>query len=47
MLAVEAADTAGLGWPMNKTAPRWYQLRRRTKPGHLCQVSRGFAEAGG
>jgi hypothetical protein len=47
MLAAEAADTAGLGWPMNKTAPRWYRLRRRTKPGHLCQVSRGFADAGG
>ncbi len=30
MLAVESADTAGLGWPMNKTAPRWYRLRRRT-----------------
>jgi len=29
-LAVEPADTAGLGWPMNKTAPRWYRLRRRT-----------------
>ena len=29
MLAAETADTAGLGWPMNKTAPRWYRLRRR------------------
>lgn len=28
MLAVEPADTAGLGWPMNKTAPQWYRLRR-------------------
>jgi len=28
MLASEQADTAGLGWPMNKTAPRWYRLRR-------------------
>jgi hypothetical protein len=27
MLAAEPADTAGLGWPMNKTAPRWYRLR--------------------
>jgi SAM-dependent methyltransferase len=27
-LAAEPADTAGLGWPMNKTAPRWYRLRR-------------------
>lgn len=30
MLTVEPADTAGLGWPMNKTAPRWYRLRRGT-----------------
>jgi SAM-dependent methyltransferase len=30
MLAAETADTAGLGWPMNRTAPRWYRLRRRT-----------------
>ncbi len=30
MLAVEPADTAGLRWPMNKTAPKWYRLRRRT-----------------
>jgi SAM-dependent methyltransferase len=29
MLAAEPADTAGLGWPMNKTAPQWYRLRRR------------------
>ena len=21
-------EVAGLGWPMNKTAPRWYRLRR-------------------
>ena len=28
MLAAEPAGTAGLGWPMNKTAPRWYRLRR-------------------
>jgi SAM-dependent methyltransferase len=27
-LAAEPADTAGLGWPMNKTAPRWYRLRQ-------------------
>jgi SAM-dependent methyltransferase len=30
MLAGEPADTAGLGWPMNKTAPQWYRLRLRT-----------------
>ena len=28
LLAVEPADTAGLGWPMNRTAPQWYRLRR-------------------
>ncbi len=27
-ITAEPADTAGLGWPMNKTAPRWYRLRR-------------------
>jgi SAM-dependent methyltransferase len=30
MLTAEPADTAGLGRPMNKTAPRWYRLRRPT-----------------
>ena len=30
MLAVDPADTRGLGWPMNRTRPRWYRLRRRT-----------------
>ena len=30
MLAAKPADTAGLGWPMNQTAPRWYRLRRQT-----------------
>lgn len=29
-LAIEPASTAGLGWPMNTTAPQWYRLRRRT-----------------
>jgi SAM-dependent methyltransferase len=28
ILAAEPADTAGLGWPMNRTAPQWYRLRR-------------------
>jgi hypothetical protein len=28
MLTAEAADTAGLGWPMNRTAPQWYRLHR-------------------
>lgn len=28
MVAVEAAQTAGLGWPMSRTEPRWYRLRR-------------------
>jgi SAM-dependent methyltransferase len=29
MLSVEPADTTGLGWPLTKTAPQWYRLRRR------------------
>lgn len=29
LLAVEPAGTAGLGWPMNRTSPRWYRLRLR------------------
>jgi hypothetical protein len=29
LLAVEPADTKGLGWPMNRTRPQWYRLRRR------------------
>lgn len=29
MLSVEPAATAGLGWPMNRTSPQWYRLRRR------------------
>lgn len=28
MLAVDPADTAGLSWPMKRTAPQWYRLRR-------------------
>jgi hypothetical protein len=28
MLVAEPAETSGPGWPMNKTAPRWYRLRR-------------------
>jgi hypothetical protein len=28
MLSVEPAETTGLGWPLTKTAPRWYRLRR-------------------
>ena len=28
MLSVEPADTRALGWPLNKTAPQWYRLRR-------------------
>ncbi len=27
VLSVEPADTAGLGWPLNRTSPRWYRLR--------------------
>ncbi|KGN42232.1 class I SAM-dependent methyltransferase [Knoellia aerolata] len=29
LLTVEPATTEGLGWPMNRTRPRWYRLRRR------------------
>jgi SAM-dependent methyltransferase len=29
LLAAEPAETAGLGWPMNKTAPQWYRLCKR------------------
>jgi SAM-dependent methyltransferase len=29
MLSVEPADTAGLRWPLNKTSPQWYRLRRQ------------------
>ncbi len=30
LLAVDAADTRGLGWPMNRSHPRWYRLGRRS-----------------
>ncbi|MEV4671474.1 MULTISPECIES: class I SAM-dependent methyltransferase [Actinomadura] len=30
MLDVRPAETAGLGWPMNRTSPQWYRLRRRS-----------------
>jgi hypothetical protein len=28
VLTVEAAETAGLGWTLSRTRPRWYRLRR-------------------
>jgi SAM-dependent methyltransferase len=28
LLSVEDAETAGLGWPMNRTSPKWYRFRR-------------------
>lgn len=28
LLATDPAETAGLGWPMNRTRPQWYRLRR-------------------
>lgn len=28
LVAVDPAPTKGLGWPMNRTAPCWYRLRR-------------------
>ena len=27
LVSVEPAQVAGLGWPLNKTAPQWYRLR--------------------
>jgi SAM-dependent methyltransferase len=29
MLSVDPAETKGLGWPLTKTSPLWYRLRRR------------------
>jgi hypothetical protein len=29
MLSVAPADATGLGWPLIKTAPQWYRLRRQ------------------
>lgn len=34
LLAVDAADTAGLGWPMNRSSPQWYRLGRRATSRH-------------
>lgn len=28
LLSAEPAQTAGLGWPLTRTAPQWYRLRR-------------------
>ncbi|WP_239647069.1 class I SAM-dependent methyltransferase [Nocardiopsis salina] len=30
LLEVEDASTEGLGWPMNRTSPKWYRFRRTT-----------------
>jgi hypothetical protein len=30
LMSVDAAQTAGLGWPMKRTSPTWYRLQRRT-----------------
>lgn len=30
LLSVDAAGTASLGWPMNRTSPQWYRLRLRS-----------------
>ncbi|TDE91750.1 class I SAM-dependent methyltransferase [Occultella glacieicola] len=29
LVATEPAPTAGLGWPMNRTSPRWYRFELR------------------
>jgi hypothetical protein len=26
--SVQPAETAGLGWPLSRTDPQWYRLRR-------------------
>ena len=31
MLSVDPANTAGLGWPLTRTAPQWFRLRRLSK----------------
>ena len=28
LLSVEDSETADLGWPMNRTSPKWYRFRR-------------------
>ncbi|MFW5417695.1 class I SAM-dependent methyltransferase [Nocardiopsis sp. CNT-189] len=28
LIATQDAETAGLGWPMNRTSPKWYRFRR-------------------
>jgi SAM-dependent methyltransferase len=33
VLSVEPADTAGLGWPLNRTSPQWYRLGRPVDDG--------------
>lgn len=33
MTTVEPADTRGLGWPMNRTRPQWYRLRKSCDTG--------------
>ena len=30
LIALDSADTTGLGWPMNRTSPHWYRLRRKS-----------------
>lgn len=32
LLSVEPAETTGLGWPLARTAPQWYRLRRPASP---------------
>lgn len=28
MVSIEPAETTGLGWPLSKSSPQWYRLRR-------------------
>ena len=46
MLAVEPADTAGLGWPMNKTAPRRFRLRQRASERPAVRVGASYGSIG-
>ena len=42
MLAVEAGETARLGWPMSRTAPQWYRLGCRTAFGFSNLIGRSW-----
>ena len=33
LVTVDPAETSGLGWPLNRTAPQWYRLGRQSRSG--------------